>query len=414
MAASRTRVLQRARRNCLVAAILSAAGRVVLLFFAAGVSGAFAAAEPPVRASPTRPNATPPGVEVRAPSPSAPTERSPRPPAPAKAASPKSPSPVVRSTQAQKQPSYIGSADLARTLQLDQRWVTPKRRVAFSDGPATLTLERDQREVELNGLRVFLGEPAVWRDGEIAISRIDFERLVLPALRPTYLTDSPPALKVIALDPGHGGRDTGKVNPRLNVVEKEMTLDTARRLKVLLEAQGYQVVMTRTEDRFVELAERSELAAAAKADLFISLHFNAVEAEASRVTGVEVYAMTPQYQLSADQRRDEYVPVFNPGNAFDVWNAVVGYHVHRELLAALKVPDRGFKRSRHAVLRLARCPAILVEAGFLSHDGEARRVSEPQYRQEIAVAIAAGVKNYAATLALVRSQSGVSGKTAKK
>lgn len=124
--------------------------------------------------------------------------------------------------------------------------------------------------------------------------------------------------------------------------------------------------------------------------------------------------MTPQYQLSADRRLDDQVPVFNPGNAMDVWNSVLGYHVHREMLISLKVPDRGLKRGRYAVLRLARCPAVLIEAGFLSHDGEARRVGTPQYRQEIAAAIATGVRHYAATLAAVRAQQSSLRQTAQK
>ncbi len=309
---------------------------------------------------------------------------------------------------------YVGAKEMARTLKLTAKWDAATRQLTLLDPQVTLVLERDQREIDLNGMRVFLGAPTVWRDGELAVSQIDFQRLLVPAIRPSSLSSSTPGLKVIALDPGHGGRDTGKVNAGQKVLEKEATLDTARRLKLLLEAQGFTVVLTRSDDRFVELAERPEIATREHADLFISLHFNAVEAEANRVTGVEVYTMTPQFQLSADRRLDDQVPVFNPGNEMDPWNTILGYHLHRELLSSLKVPDRGLKRGRYAVLRLARCPAVLIEAGFLSHDGEARRIATPYYRQEIAAAIAAGVRSYATTVAAVRSQQASLRQTAKK
>jgi len=79
----------------------------------------------------------------------------------------------------------------------------------------------------------------------------------------------------ILLDPGHGGKDTGKVNGPLQYTEKSATLDTAARLKILLEKQGYEVFFTRTKDVFLELDDRAALATKLGADLFISLHYNA-------------------------------------------------------------------------------------------------------------------------------------------
>jgi len=379
------------------------------------------AADLPVRSVPTRPTA--PSSVPAPPVAAAVTPKATAAPVQRAVSTPrvKLPSPELRSTAKSPAASpapatlvYIGAKEMARTLNLTPKWDPATRQLTLLDAQVTLVLERDQRETDLNGMRVFLGAPTVWRNGELAVSQIDFQRLLLPAIRPLNLSGPTPGLKVIAIDPGHGGRDTGKVNAGQKVLEKEATLDTARRLKLLLEAQGFTVVLTRSDDRFVELAERPEIATRESADLFISLHFNAVEAEATRVTGVEVYTMTPQFQLSADRRLDDHVPVFNPGNAMDPWNTVLGYHLHRALLSSLKVPDRGLKRGRYVVLRLARCPAVLIEAGFLSHDGEARRIATPQYRQEIAAAIAAGVHNYVTTVAAVRAQQAGLRKAAKK
>jgi N-acetylmuramoyl-L-alanine amidase len=73
---------------------------------------------------------------------------------------------------------------------------------------------------------------------------------------------------------------------------------------------------------------------------------------------------------------------------------VLGYHVHRQLLAVLKTEDRGYKRARFAVLRLVDCPAVLVEAGYLSNNDEAKRIADEDYRAEIAAALYAAVQAY--------------------
>jgi N-acetylmuramoyl-L-alanine amidase len=85
---------------------------------------------------------------------------------------------------------------------------------------------------------------------------------------------------------------------------------------------------------------------------------------------------------------------------------VLGYHVHRQLAGQLKASNRGLKHFRYSVLRSVECPAVLVEAGFLSHDSEARKIATGTYRQQIAAAIAAGVKAYAETIARLKPARG--------
>ena len=85
-----------------------------------------------------------------------------------------------------------------------------------------------------------------------------------------------------------------------------------------------------------------------------------------------------------------------PANEHDHWNAVLGYQIHRAMINGLKSADRGLKRFRYSVLRSVDCPAVLVEAAFLSNDAEGRKVSTPAYRQRIAESIARGIKQYAA------------------
>ena len=299
---------------------------------------------------------------------------------------------------------YVDAADFGARFGLKLAWLEEEKRFQLNSAAVKWEIKVDSRESTIDGQRVFLGDPVRLSKGQPYFSRIDAERLLAPILEPGWGETRVPALHTIVLDPGHGGKDTGKVNEWLKVQEKDLALDTALRLKHRLEQDGYRVALTRDDDRAVELTERATVARQEKADLFLSIHYNSVENDVERVSGVEVYSMTPQHQLSADRKPDDQVDVFNDGNKYDHWNAVLGDVMHRQLLRELKVSDRGLKRGRLAVLRLAPCPAILIESGYLSQDAEARKIATPAYRQKIAEAIADGVQAYAAILDRLRKK----------
>lgn len=252
------------------------------------------------------------------------------------------------------------------------------------------------REAKLNGLRLFLGEPVLVHKGAPVAATIDLERFVLPILRPARITRKP--VRTIVLDAGHGGNDSGTRNQARKLNEKTFTLDVAKRLQTLLADGSWQVLMTRTDDRFIELADRAAFANKAKADLFISIHFNAVAA-GSDVRGTETYVLTPQFQRSTSSAKTgPQDKVAYPGNRHDTRNAVLGYHMHRQLLAKLKSEDRGYKRARFAVLRLVDCPGVLVEAGYLSNDAEAAKIANADYRGDIVEALYAAIQAYDASV----------------
>ncbi|HUL55124.1 MAG TPA: N-acetylmuramoyl-L-alanine amidase [Opitutaceae bacterium] len=301
---------------------------------------------------------------------------------------------------------YVDVRAIAERYGLKAAWVTSGRVMQLSDerGRVRLKFEDRSRDFYLDGVRVFMGETTVFHKASLYVSKVDVIKTVAPLLRPAERPDLlPRPPKLIVLDPGHGGNDPGNQNTLLHLDEKDLTLDVVQRLKKLLEARGYAAVLTRPDDRRVELEERANIAARAKADLFLSVHFNALPAAvAGRVTGAETYALTPQFQRSSgDEKKDKRAELAFPGNRLDYANVVLGYNLHRTLLADLKSSDRGYKRARYIVLCYAECPAALVEAAFLSNNGEARRLSTPEYRQQIAQAIADGVDAYAAALAAV-------------
>ncbi|NBP85716.1 MAG: N-acetylmuramoyl-L-alanine amidase, partial [Mycobacteriaceae bacterium] len=241
------------------------------------------------------------------------------------------------------------------------------------------------RRAEWNGIHFNLGFSPVSTNGVPFIHSLDVDKNLTPLLqinRPV-----PRGRGVIVLDAGHGGVDNGTKSALGHGFEKDYTLDWARRLKPLLEARGWKVVLTRPTDRTVELGERVLIAEQNQADLFISLHMNAA---ANGVAGLETYCLTPAGMTSTLTRNyPDPANVALPGNTQDVANLHLAMRVHRSLLQNVGMPDRGVQRARFmAVLKTQQRPAILVEGGYISDRNEARLIDNPEYRQKLALAVA--------------------------
>lgn len=307
---------------------------------------------------------------------------------------------VARAAEQKAPPSRphedpVSLHQFARSLGLTPSWITPDEELRLKSEWSDLVFTAPSREVDLSGVRVFLGDSVEPGRRTLSISTIDRDRLLLPIMAPHTLAPRPP-VRVVALDAGHGGRDTGTRNPALKLLEKELTLDVVRRLQPLLEGRGFNVVLTRTDDTYVDLAERPASAARAQADVFVSVHFNSGP---THVHGVETYVLTPQFQRSTgSEKPDSADNLVVAGNDFDDWSANLGYTMHRQLISDLHRLDRGLKHARFEVLRELRCPGILIEGGFISHKEEARLVSDPAFRQRLAEAIARGLDAFNATL----------------
>jgi N-acetylmuramoyl-L-alanine amidase len=312
---------------------------------------------------------------------------------------------------------YVSVGNLAKHYGLKTAWAKMgyQRTLADSNG-VRFKFETKERDYYLDGVRVFLGAPVLFHHGDLWVSKLDVIKTIDPLFRPedhlALLPAAPP--KLIVLDAGHGGTDPGKQNLRLKLDEKDMTLDVVFRLKKILELRGYRVILTRDKDmRFsnspaIDLPWRTEIAKKAGADLFLSIHFNAVDPrDAQRVSGSETYVLTPALMISTQPESDKsMLREKYPGNRQDAANALLGYHLHRQLITALKTSDRGYKRYRYAVLRTLDCPGALLEAAYLSNDTEGARIGTPGFRQQIAEAIAEGVQSYSATLAVLRPAPG--------
>lgn len=205
------------------------------------------------------------------------------------------------------------------------------------------------------------------------------------------------ALPLVAIDPGHGGRDSGATGTlpagvatgltervddtgRRRIYEKDVTLDVALRLRAVLAARGYPTILTRTTDAgagdrpfpgtAADLARRTEIANASGAALFISIHENALGTSSTGTESYSVYVSSPE-------------------------SLALATAVHQEVVIRLGLPDRGIKQAGFYVLRHTVMPAVLVEGGFLTNPNEALLFARPDFRQAEAEGIATGVDRFA-------------------
>ena len=217
-------------------------------------------------------------------------------------------------------------------------------------------------------------------------------------------------VRTIVIDPGHGGFDPGAVGPG-RLEEKDVTLDVARRLAERLEAAGaYRVILTRDADEAVSLADRVAFANGAEADLYVSVHVNALPDSA--IAPVETY----YFGVEADATALALAQAENAGSAFSVaaFNAAirragttVKLQESRELAQSVQSalvaqtglgleprPDWGAKPAPFAVLLHTEAPAILAEITALSNPAEEARLRTPAYRDAIADALEQGILAY--------------------
>jgi N-acetylmuramoyl-L-alanine amidase len=175
-----------------------------------------------------------------------------------------------------------------------------------------------------------------------------------------------PSITVV-IDPGHGGFDRGGI-PRQRVPESMMNLDVALRLRSVLQASGYRVVMTRDSDVFIPLGTRVAIANSYRDAIFVCIHFNATPRSAA--SGIETYFYSSQSLPLASA-------------------------IHYYVASGAPTANRGVRRRGFFVLRRTTIPSVLVECGFLTNPTEAQYAQNSAYRQKLALEIAHGVQNRA-------------------
>jgi N-acetylmuramoyl-L-alanine amidase len=225
---------------------------------------------------------------------------------------------------------------------------------------------------------------------------------------------------VIVIDAGHGGPDNGMTGPIGGptwFVEKDVTLSVAQKLAAILRARGADVLMTRTTDTLIALADRGKIANANRGDVFISIHVNAPgysTAAAARERGFETYFLAEA--KTEDEKRvqdmeNESVKFETGANAgkgdplsFIITDMAQNEHLRESSDLAQTIqnglidvhpgPNRGVQQANFAVLRGSYMPAVLVEIGFGSNQSEATYLSDQANQRAIARSIAESVLSY--------------------
>ena len=295
---------------------------------------------------------------------------------------------------------YVAVSDVANYYGLgpDTRGVI--NRAEYKTSFAQLEVEADRRGVLVNGVNHWLSAPILAVRGKLWIAELDILKTLDPVMQPHRLRKSGTSVHTVVIDPGHGGSDRGTHGR--SSLEKEMTLDVARRVVRDLAGSGLRVILTRESDKTVPLEDRVEFARAKTADLFVSIHFNS----GGSAEGIETYC-TPPAGASAtanfsggggdrDTGGSQRDAVTN--NRFDAQNVWLAHCAQKSLLRATGAMDRGVRRARFWVLRYTSCPAILIEGGFLTNPFEEQRILRTDYRETLAKAIADGITSYKKTM----------------
>ena len=219
--------------------------------------------------------------------------------------------------------------------------------------------------------------------------------------------------KVIVIDPGHGGKDPGAVGYK-KYREKVVAMQIADELKSILKSRGFRVYMTRSSDQFVNLRDRTSYANKRNADLFISIHANAIGGKnANKVYGIECYYLDKSRSSRAKKvaaqensagmsemdfyGKESFLHTLSSHNIIAANKLAID--LQRGMLGSLrksydKIKDGGVRPAPFWVLVGAQMPAVLVEVGFISNPMEAERLVNRAYQKQLATGLANGVERY--------------------
>jgi N-acetylmuramoyl-L-alanine amidase len=291
--------------------------------------------------------------------------------------------------------SYVPLADWARGNGFYGFTRNRGLEIVLTNRTARLVFDVDSAQAQINGVNVRLSFPIANAKGVPLIAQLDLDKTVRPLLFPSRYIE-PKKITTICLDPGHGGKDSGN---RVGFgffghSEKTYTLLLAFELRDQLKKLGFNVVLTRTKDEYVELPDRPALANKRGADLFVSLHFNAAQTGKDEVAGPETYCITPVGASSSNAQGEGGDSSATTANRFENKSLLLAYQMEKSLVQNLNANDRGVRRARFAVLRDAAMPAILIEGGYMTNPAEGKKIYDSTYRKQMAAAIVKGILNY--------------------
>lgn len=218
------------------------------------------------------------------------------------------------------------------------------------------------------------------------------------------------ALDVVVVDPGHGGANQGSIGAT-GYLEKDFNLAVALKLKTALEREGVEVILTRSDDVFVPLETRTEMANSVGSDMLISVHANGFTSQ--EAGGFEVYFLSPpadenaRYVVATENGDIEPAPILSEGKddvAFILWDAAqsefvaessyLAQLVNEEIAGFANIKNRGVKQADFFVLKGAYLPGILVEAAFITNPQEEALLRQESFQDSLVRAVVTAVERF--------------------
>ena len=222
---------------------------------------------------------------------------------------------------------------------------------------------------------------------------ISFHQEKRPAVRTESKATPPRTSKpfaVVVLDPGHGGQDSGAMCG--GIMEKDLTLDVARRVDRILDSQGVATLMTRLGDTYISLADRAAFGNRANDSIFVSIHFN--EDNKPVASGVETYYAA--HQIASGSTLGSWLPFLSrpPSNSPNPESQSLAGFIQEALVARTRSIDRGTQAKQFFVIANVTSPAVLLEGGFITNKDELSKLASEDYRDQLAAAVADGILRY--------------------
>ncbi|MDA3798262.1 MAG: N-acetylmuramoyl-L-alanine amidase [Kiritimatiellae bacterium] len=246
--------------------------------------------------------------------------------------------------------------------------------------------------------KVYVNNTLYWLNDAFSFSKSngwffvehDYEKLLMPLFVANVSTNFDNNFTVF-IDPGHGGNDPGAFHPSFSELrEADIVFNIATNLAGLLKDAGVNVVLSRTNNVYVGLSDRTAKANDVDAQLFLSIHVNSAFGTAAK--GFETFTLPLEncHSTSGNSKPRPYL-----GNNYDIFNSLLGYNIQKTLLDCFpEQMDRGVKHARYEVLKNINCPAALVECGFISNSAERKLLSKKSHQQLVAKSLFNGVTAY--------------------
>ncbi len=219
------------------------------------------------------------------------------------------------------------------------------------------------------------------------------------------------SIKTIVIDPGHGGEDPGATYN--NVQEKDIVLKASKNLAAKLRNKGFNIIMTRTDDTFIPLKDRTKIADSARADLFVSIHCNAAPNK-REMEGAETYflsAARSDWARTVEATENSAIKFeVKEGSGLSELNYILndlaqtqfleesqqaGICIQESMVQKCDLYNRGLKQANFYVLRLNYMPAVLVEIAFITHSEDRKKLLDDKFLESACDAIAEGILAYA-------------------